>query len=466
MDFKADDGDYYVMFNTGTAYYQLNNYLKTGNPNCTTGANCVAVDPNATPNRSGRNYYDSYAPYHLKSNAVFGEVYYQMTDAFKWTLGLRYTDDDKRIETHPVALGIAGSGTLPATNQHVEFKEVTGRFGFDYKPELSFTDSTLLYAFYSRGYKAGGVNPPCTAAVSCGKPTFDPEFVNSFEIGAKNTLLGGSLVLNGSIFAYDYTGYQVSKIVNRASTNENIDAKIKGVELESIWSPTHALRFNASLGYLDTQISNGASVDTFNRTQGDPTLTLVKSSAASNCVVTTANAAFALSVSNATNNPFAVLGICTPASTAGAGTNLSSLGAPAVGTNAFGGLVSDGVLVNLKGKELPNAPHYTFSFGAQYTLDFGNGWDAVLRGDYYHQTKTFARIYNSAADQIDAWQNVNLTLTLTNQDKGWVVEGFVKNATDETAITDTYLTDDSSGLYRNAFFTEPRTYGVAVTKKW
>jgi outer membrane receptor protein involved in Fe transport len=467
LDFKADDGDYYVMFNTGTAYYQLNNYLNTGNANCTTGVKCIAVDPNSTPDRSGRNYYDSYAPYHLKSNAVFGEVYYQMTDNFKWTLGLRYTDDDKKIETHPVALGVAGSGTLPAVNQHVEFKETTGRFGFDWKPELSFTNSTLLYAFYSRGYKAGGVNSPCTntGGVICGKPTFDPEFVNSFEIGAKNALLGGSLILNGSIFAYDYTGYQVSKIVNRASTNENIDAKIKGVELESIWSPTHALRFNTAIGYLDTEISNGSSIDNLNRTQSNPLLTLVKSSAASNCVVKTSDAAFALSVSNATGNPFALLGVCTPASTAGAGTDIGS-NSIAVGTNAFGGLVSDGASVALKGKELPNAPHWTVSVGAQYTFDFGNGWDAVARADYYHQSETFARIYNSAADRLASWQNVNLTLTVSNPAKGWVLEGFVKNATDETVITDTYLTDDSSGLYRNGFYSEPRTYGVAVTKKW
>ena len=49
---------------------------------------------------------------------------------------------------------------------------------------------------------------------------------------------------------------------------------------------------------------------------------------------------------------------------------------------------------------------------------------------------------------------------------GVSVEAFVKNATDEEAITDFYLTDDSSGLFRNAFFTEPRTFGIAVAKRW
>jgi outer membrane receptor protein involved in Fe transport len=469
LDFKAS-GDYFVMFNTGTAYYQVGNLFATGNPNCTTGAGCVAVDPKKDPDRSGHNYYDNYGPYRLKSSAVFGEVYYQMTDNFKWTLGLRYTDDDKKVENHAVALGIPGSGIIgpppgaPATGA-VEFKETTGRFGFDWKPDWSFTDQSLIYAFYSRGYKAGGLNPACSPTVgTCPKATFDPEFVNAFEVGSKNTLMGGAMVLNLTAFMYDYTGYQVSKIVNRTSVNENIDAKIKGLELESIWSPVQPLRFNLAIGYLDTEISSGTSIDTFNRTLSNPALTVVKSSSASNCVVKTTDAAAALAIANG-SNPFALLSVCTPASTLGAGTDMGG-GAIAVGTNAFGGLVSDGAPVNLKGKELPNAPHWTVSVGAQYTYDFGNGWDAVARADYYRQTETFARIYNSTADRIDGWQNVNLTLTVANKDKGWILDAFVKNATDEEAITDFYLTDDSSGLFRNAFFTEPRTYGFAVTKQW
>jgi outer membrane receptor protein involved in Fe transport len=443
LDFKAT-GDYYVMFNTGTAWYQVNNVLATGTANCAaTNPACVFVDPNNDPNRSGRNYYDAYSPYHLKSNAVFGEFYYQMTDAFKWTLGLRYTDDDKKVESHNVALGVAGSGILPAINQEVEFKETTGRFGFDWKPQLSFTDQTLIYAFYSRGYKAGGLNSPCTntGGVICGPATFAPEFVNSYEVGAKNTLLNGSMILNLTGFHYDYKGYQVSKIVNRASTNENIDAKINGVEGEAVWFPLREIRLNANIGWLDTKITSGTSIDTFNRTQGDPNLIVVKSSAASNCVVSLATAQLALATANATT-PINLLGVC---------------------SGAFGP-ATDGTAVNLKGNELPNAPHWTVSLGAQYTLNLGD-WSAVFRGDYYHQTDSFARIYNSAPDKLKAWDNVNLTASLSNE-AGWMFEAYVKNATNEKAITDTYLTDDSSGLFRNAFYTEPRTYGLAVTKKW
>ena len=113
--------------------------------------------------------------------------------------------------------------------------EWTGRLGVDWKPVLSFTDNTMLYAFYSRGYKGGGANPPASGfgekslfdfrpdlevgivnsltnsgnaqyipavLARFNRPilhltgveyerTFEPEFVNAFEVGAKNTLLGG-----------------------------------------------------------------------------------------------------------------------------------------------------------------------------------------------------------------------------------------------------------------------------------
>ena len=132
----------------------------------------------------------------------------------------------------------------------------------------------------------------------------------------------------------------------------------------------------------------------------------------------------------------------------------------------FGITASDGVPVNLKGKELPNSPHWTFSVGAQYTMDLTSDWTATLRGDYYKQTDSFARIYNSTADKIKGWQNVNATLTFDNDPWNLSVELYVKNATDEEAINDFYLTDDSSGLFRNAFYGDPRTYGLAITKKF
>ena len=75
-------------------------------------------------------------------------------------------------------LGTPGSGigsALPGQDPilHVKFKKPTGRFGFDWKPDLGFTNETLVYAFYSRGYKSGGLNSPPSPGIG-GTAAIDP----------------------------------------------------------------------------------------------------------------------------------------------------------------------------------------------------------------------------------------------------------------------------------------------------
>jgi outer membrane receptor protein involved in Fe transport len=324
FDYKGTT-DYLVISNGLTISALALNFSNTGNPNCNpaTTANCIGIDTAATPSGDGHNYYDNHTPYHLKSNAIFGELYWQANDDLKFTLGLRRTDDKKTSNNYPTALLTPGYGLSLGTpaQQFSRFQELTGRFGFDYKAHLSFTDETLLYAFYSKGYKGGGANPPGAIGLAGVAATYQPEFVNALEIGAKNTLLDGSLIFNATGFYYDYQGYQISKIVNRTSVNENVNAKVYGAELESIWSPVHNLRFNANVGYLHTEIGDGvSSIDTMDRTQGDPALTLVKaarpaSAIGSNCVLTTAGVATILSTP---------LGGTLPLACAGPGTGASS----------------------------------------------------------------------------------------------------------------------------------------------
>lgn len=135
------------------------------------GSQCPYVDPNPLEaiNGEGHNYFRSKNPYKLRSYALFGEAYWNISDDVKLTAGLRYTDDRKTFTPVPsqtlLAPGLIGGGTVskgyPAKPDIVQsWGEFTGRFGVDWKPQLGFTDDTLLYAFYSRGYKGGGANPP------------------------------------------------------------------------------------------------------------------------------------------------------------------------------------------------------------------------------------------------------------------------------------------------------------------
>ncbi len=89
----------------------------------------------------------------------------------------------------------------------------------------------------------------------------------------------------------------------------------------------------------------------------------------------------------------------------------------------------------LGGNQLPNAPHFTASFSAEYTMPVSEDWAATLHSDFYWQSQSFARVFNDRPyDKIRGYSNVNLALILTSA-SGWQVMGYLKNVFDTTAIT-------------------------------
>ncbi len=103
---------------------------------------------------------------------------------------------------------------------------------------------------------------------------------------------------------------------------------------------------------------------------------------------------------------------------------------------------------NLGGNKLPNAPPFTVSFGAQYTLPITPDWAGTLRGDYYWQDYSWARVFNdNPYDRLRGYTNVNLTLIFTNQN-GWQVMLYDKNIFNDTAITGDFLNSDDSAASR------------------
>lgn len=438
------------------------------------------LDLGNPPSRvDARNIYDNRTVYQLKSQSFFGEVYWEPTDTLKVTAGLRHNNDEKEATNFSTVL--LSADPQVQTVQSVTFEETTGRINVDWQPELGFTDATLIYAGYSRGYKGGGFNPPGAVGLAGVETSFEPEFVDAFEVGTKNTLLEGRLLLNLTGFFYKYAGYQISKIVNRTSVNENIDAEIKGLELESIYEPVRNLRFNATLGYLDTEITSGTSIDTLNRTQSDPAFQVLKDLTTSNCIarvsdlarvqgLVNAGALPALQPTGLFNSPNYFLSCTGLQALAGLSAAPQSPANP-LGGNALGFsttnpalIVQEGFAVDLVGNDLPNSPKTTVSVGAQYTFEFGDSWSLTPRADYYYQGKQFSRIYNSAHDRLESYDIINLSLVLENTDLGLTVQGYVKNLADDDSIQATYLTDDSSGLYTNIQITDPRVYGIAITK--
>lgn len=298
--------------------------------------------------------------------------------------------------------------------------------------------------------------------------TFKPEFVNAFEIGAKNTLLNGALTLNATAFYYDYKDYQVSQIRDRTAVNENFDAKVWGAELEARFAPTRNLRFNANVGWLKTKIGKGeTSIDIMNRTQGNPDYAVVKPwiQLPSNCVLPVS----VIEKWNGSNFTYPYR-LC-PGLRGALDVTSSPVIDPA--TNARfdyanypelnGGA---GLLADLSGNELPNSPRWTVNLGAEYTIDFDRDWSATIRGDGYWQAKSWHRVYNLAPyDRLKSWSNFNISLRVDGPEN-LSIEAYVKNLFNKSPITDAFLNSDDTGLTTNVFTLDPRIIGFSIAKKF
>ena len=467
----------------------------------------------ATP--SYRNNTDYFR---LKSYGIFGEAYYEFSDRAKLTLGIRYNNDKKLVRARTTLanflvphgldqafdspfVGLYDADPGMAGNQiiqerRVSFKEWTGRAVFDFK----LTDDSLLYASYSRGYKSGGINPPLSPIFAV-SDSFEPEFIDAFEIGSKNSFLDGSLQLNLTAFYYKYKALQLSRIVARTSVNDNVDADIYGIEGDAILSPTPGLLFNVGFSYLHTKVAS----DKYLSNPRDPSggrsdVVIIKDiTNASNCAVvptTAGNAAGANAFVNYVNanviNPSIVtsgglvprtpsqpntapLAGTTPfpsdsgIGATGAFSICSVLNAAAASAGAlFGGIsvAPSGVEVNLKGNKLPQAPNYKFSVGAQYTADFDNGMSLVPRVDLTYTGESYGSIFNGQVNKISGYAQINAQLQLNGANDRWYIRGFVQNLLDNSATTGLYVTDASSGLFTNIFTLEPRRYGVGAGFKF
>jgi len=444
------------------------------------------IDPNPIGHLDGQghNYFRSENPYDLSSYAGFGEAYYQMTPDLKLTAGLRWTDDQKTFWNIPSETFLLGGSYPIESIVNQEWKEWTGRGVVNWTPKLDFTDQTLVYASYSRGYKGGGANPPGTAVEITSAqssvthpPTFAPEFVNAYELGTKNTLLDGGLTLDGDVFYYDYKGYQISQIVDRTSINLNFNATVKGAELEAAWEPLPGLKFNFAGGYEDTRVDNGQSaVDLMDRTAGHPGWVVVKPfvSETSNCILP---ASVVRQIIETDPDPglfgSGLNGACDAAYNPGSGiTQIEQYEDLGIFASAGFDPATDapnngeGFKKDLSGNALPNAPHFTTSLGADYTMPVSEDWAATLHGDFYWQSQSFTRIFNDRPyDKLRGYSNVNLALILTSA-SGWQVMGYLKNVFDTTAITGAFLNSDDTALTTNVFITDPRLFGVRVTKNW
>lgn len=450
--------------------------------------------------------------YRLKSWGAFGEAYFDLSDTLKLTGGLRYSHDRKFVRDRSMLFNFtipygtedafaapnaanfdadsSLAGNQPYRESEATFGKLTGRVVLDWNPVLSFTDKTLVYASFSRGYKSGGINPAFNPSIVSAPAVYHPEVLNAFEIGTKNSFLGGHFRANLSAFYYDYKGLQISRIIARTAFNDNVDAKVYGVEGEFVLAPTHSLQFNLNASYLHTKVGRLQLIDPRDPSGGRSDAVIVKDLAGgANCVVAptaAGNGALANAFVTAVN---AGLGLKAPVAVpgtaaTGAFSMCSALAAaaanPSAGLSALLGVgpgplpiqldpnvatakLIDGIPVDVSGNQLPNSPKYKVSLGAQYTADIGSsGMNAVFRVDYSLTGDAYSRVFNRPIDRVRSYDVLNAQVQLNGPDDRWFARAFVQNLLDNDAITGQYVTDASSGLFTNIFTLEPRRYGIAL----
>ena len=232
--------------------------------------------------------FQSGAAFGTESKAIFSQATIAITDRLDLTLGGRWTDEDKTFDPDQFAgpnfIGVPfldADGNCVAQDEPANLMNGTPnlivpipaaacpvrllpfqsneRETQDFTPSVNLaydlTDETLIYASFSQGFRSGGfvqrAFPPLTI-----QPDFGPEFVDSYEIGAKYASSDRRVVLNAAAFFTDYTDIQVRTEVPGfvGEFEDNIgDAEIWGVELEARFQLLDSLFLEFAYGYTNAE---------------------------------------------------------------------------------------------------------------------------------------------------------------------------------------------------------------------
>ena len=148
---------------------------------------------------------------------------------------------------------VGGPLAPPANIDDTDFNEWGGKFGADWRP----TDDVLVYAQWSRGFKAGRFpDAPMATMNGLGDTAIEPEIVEAYEIGIKSDLAEGRVRLNAAAFFNDYQDQQLNQFINGEFSIVNVDSEILGAEVELNWLPIDNLHIDAGIAVLDSEITD------------------------------------------------------------------------------------------------------------------------------------------------------------------------------------------------------------------
>lgn len=199
----------------------------------------------------------------IEAWAIYGQGTYNLSDAMRVTLGLRYSAEEKNVVSSGSVTGGPPTGIVVGPFGPAKGSEDWNSTDFRVALDYDLTDTSLLYASVASGFKSGGfTGSPKTVATAT--TPFDEENVLNYEMGFKSTLLDNTLRFNAAVFLTDYEDLQVTRFATTPATpafgeflTENAgEAEIKGIELETTWVPTEHLELSFNWAYLDAEYTD------------------------------------------------------------------------------------------------------------------------------------------------------------------------------------------------------------------
>ena len=190
--------------------------------------------------------------------AIFGDGSFDVTDSLSVLFGARYSYEKRDGENITEFVDIPAA-LAPLVNNVAEFEAeswnaFTPKFGLEYQ----VNDDIFTYASVVRGFKSGGFN-----LGSYQNEPFDPEFIWSYEVGLKASMLDRRVNLNLAGFYYDYKDLQVQDVENNNVLIRNAaSAEIWGVEAEGSLRPSDAALIDFAVTWMSPEFADYLAFDT------------------------------------------------------------------------------------------------------------------------------------------------------------------------------------------------------------
>ena len=237
-----------------------------------------------------------------KAWAIYADGSYNVTDAFSVSLGGRYTVDQRDAEVlRQIYFGAAGTPGLGNAGAILFRTDTDLRGGVLSRKDKKFTPRVALnyklnsdhnvYTSYSEGFKGGGFEPRLNMVgtnlpLAVAKRGYEPETIETYELGLKSAFNGGRITTNAAVFYSDYQDVQIPGSVAIDTNGDGRDdsfagvttnagkAKIKGAELEAIANITPNFMIAGMYSYIDAEykeyISAGVNVASQRTFQNTP----------------------------------------------------------------------------------------------------------------------------------------------------------------------------------------------------